>query len=199
MQLPYFHFEFNVIRVCTFWVLSWASVCLAIVQFSGDDVQSKSLSTMFLVGVPFVTTAAWMATRYRRLMIMNRHHSEMENPTEIELKVRFMLEATTESRIQRAAGLGGSVAKPSDGSKGKDSGLEMRRSVTEDESSVSNRARHRKVEMMEEENRMLEEATVLQQVFFFGSTSFLFFYFRFLKILFCSGGRDLCVWRTAVW
>jgi hypothetical protein len=189
MQLPYFHFEFNVIRVCTFWVLSWASVCLAIVQFSGDDEQSKSLSILFLVGVPFVTTAAWMATRYRRLMIMNRHHSEMENPTEIELKVRFMLEATTESRIQRAAGLGGSVTKPVEKGKaapepvkaaGKpplirsDTKLEITTAAKRElDAAVSFRARQRKLEMMEEENRVLEEANMLQLVHILCCSNFL--------------------------
>ena len=47
--------------------------------------------------------AAWLATHYRRMSIMKHHHTDMDSPTEIELKVRFMLESTTETRMHRGS------------------------------------------------------------------------------------------------
>jgi hypothetical protein len=42
-QLPYYRFEFNVMRACTFWVLAWASLCLIITEYSGASAANAPI------------------------------------------------------------------------------------------------------------------------------------------------------------
>ena len=54
-------FQFNIIRAASFWVLAWASVCLAVIKFTAQSEDENSGSVLFLVGSPFVVAASYLA------------------------------------------------------------------------------------------------------------------------------------------
>jgi hypothetical protein len=184
-HLPYFRFEFNVMRACTFWVLTWASLCLIITEYSGAAAADFSgTSILFLVGCPFVAAAALMATQYRKLSIMRRPFNEMESPSEIELKVRFLLEHVTEIRSQRAMGLVHLSASAKSSKKGTSDGPQSESagagasskaaegpqknqasgSTREEDPIAAAKSFQRRLETLEEEKRVLDENNVLEQV-----------------------------------
>ncbi len=184
-QLPYYRFEFNVMRACTFWVLAWASLCLIITEYSGASAANfTGTSILFLVGCPFVAAAALMAAQYRKLSIIRRPFNEMESPTEIELKVRFLLEHVTDLRSQRAMGLvhpltstKSSKKSTSDGPKSDAAGtgnsskategpqMNQANGATREEDPVAAaKSFQRRLETLEEEKRVLDENNVLEQV-----------------------------------
>jgi hypothetical protein len=105
IQLPFYRFEYNMLRVVTFWILSWASVCLLIIEFAGSSNESAT-SILFFVGIPVVIATSIVGVRFRRMSITRLHYTEMSSPTEIELKVRFLIEPVTEARRLRNLGLG---------------------------------------------------------------------------------------------
>ena len=105
IQLPFYRFEYNMLRVVTFWILSWASVCLLIIEFAGNANESAT-SVLFFVGIPVVIATSIVGVRFRRMSITRLHYTEMSSPTEIELKVRFLIEPVTEARRLRNLGLG---------------------------------------------------------------------------------------------
>ena len=105
VQLPFYRFEYNMLRVVTYWILSWASVCLLIIEFAGNSNESAT-SVLFFVGIPVVIATSIVGVRFRRMSISRLHYTEMSSPTEIELKVRFLIEPVTEARRLRNLGLG---------------------------------------------------------------------------------------------
>jgi hypothetical protein len=171
-HLPYYRFEFNVMRACTFWVLTWASLCMIVTEFSGDvPEQSHGASILFFFGTPFVAIAAAMATQFRKLSIIRRGFNAMESPTDIELKVRFLLEHVTELRSQRAMGLthsSSTVSKSSSqkgsASKSGEAASKSHQGSSETSDDDSARSVHRRLENLEEERRLLEETSLLEEV-----------------------------------
>jgi hypothetical protein len=170
-HLPYYRFEFNVMRACTFWVLTWASLCMIVTELSGDvPEQSRGASILFFFGTPFVAIAAAMATQFRKLSIIRRGFNALESPTDIELKVRFLLEHVTELRSQRAMGLthsSSTVSKSSSQKGASKSGEAASKSHQgNSETSIDDSARsvHRRLENLEEERRLLEETSLLEEV-----------------------------------
>jgi hypothetical protein len=186
-QLPYFRFEFNVARACTFWILSWASLCLIITELSGADAsQYSGTSLLFLVGSPFVAAAAYMATQCRKMSIMRHAFNEIESPSEIELKARFLLEHVTEIRSHRALGLNQLPASSTkkDGAAGKAGSAPIKTGDLKESLSaaatgnanqsldaenagglLSARMVQRRLETLEESKRLLEETTLIEEVY----------------------------------
>jgi hypothetical protein len=168
-QLPYFRFEFNVARACTFWILSWASLCLIITELSGSDAaQFSGTSLLFLMGSPLVAAAAYMATQYRKIHIMRLALTELESPTELELKARFMLENLTEVRSHRTLGLS-QLHAPSTNSGTSSHRVpadlnESSSAAPETETGSSVRIAQRRLESLEEAKRLGEENSIIELV-----------------------------------
>ena len=91
---PYFHWQFNEVKVVYSWVLTWTSfcVCLNMAWSSPDDT---NVTIMFFVMIPVVSAASLVTLRVRKNFLLHCKPKEISNVYEVELKCRFMLEEVT--------------------------------------------------------------------------------------------------------
>eukprot|EP01136_Pigoraptor_vietnamica_P022517 Opistho-1_new@73761 len=87
--LPYYRYRYTQARATTFWMVTWAAVCLVVVQAA--NTEDNQAFVFFLIGAPLVAYTSCAACDARRGFIERAQPNRMRNALEVELKARLHL------------------------------------------------------------------------------------------------------------
>jgi PAS domain S-box-containing protein len=89
--IPYYHFNYAVVRASMMGIPLWASLCLFVVLLT-NNASTDDTDIVFLVGIPLVCLSTLFLLKSRRSHISKQPVEKLKSPYQVELKARITLE-----------------------------------------------------------------------------------------------------------